>query len=189
MADQLATASDLASLLQSDLDASTATLVLELATARVQRAAGGQRILDVTDTAVIDIDPWSNDYYLPLPQLPVRSVALVVLDGVTITDWVLRNQKLWRLNGWLTTCSQPSQVKVTSSHGLLAGSQGLQLARSMTLSLARMCYPNPTGVLSEAIDDYKVTYAEADARMQMTPQMEQAIADAYGTSAYVTVSC
>ena len=182
----LATPQDLASLLQQDLDASTANLLLELATAKVQRAAGGQRIIQATDTAVIDVVEW--DQWLALPQLPVQSVDTVELDGTPVTDWVLSNQKLWRLSGWLTACWQPSQVKVTYTHGYPDGSQWLHLARDMTLALARMGYGNPGGVSMEAIDDYRVSYAEVDARMQMTEPMRQAIADAYGTTAYVTVS-
>lgn len=187
MADQLATPADLASLLQQDLDASTANMLLELATAKVQRAAGGQRIVDTTDTAIIDVEPWHTDRYLALPQLPVRSVSAVLIDGVASTDWLLRNQKLWRACGWGLSC-QPTQVTVTYAHGYPTGSQWLQLARDATLSLAKLGYGNPSGATSEAIDDYRVTYAEADARMQMTEQMRQAIADAYGTSTYVTSS-
>lgn len=187
MADQLATPADLASLLQQDLDASTANLLLELATAKVQRAAGGQRILDLTDTAIIDVTD-EMDFFLPLPQRPVRSVSLVVLDGATITDWALRSQMLWCSIGWMRSWVPPSQAVVTYAHGYLAGSQGLQLARDSTLALAKMGYANPTGVTSEAIDDYKVTYAEADARMQMTSFMADAIAAQYGTGAYVTLS-
>lgn len=187
MADKLATPEDLASLLQQDLDASTANLLLELATAKVQRAAGGQRILDVTDTAVIDVtDPCEP--YLALPQLPVRSVATVKIDGTTVTDWYLRNQMLWRSSGWAESWSPPSQVTVTYTHGYATGSQWLQLARDATLSLAQMGYGNPSGATSEAIDDYRVTYGEADARMQMTEHMRRAIADAYGTGTYVTSS-
>lgn len=187
MADQLATPEDLASLLQQDLDASTANLLLELATAKVQRAAGGQRIVQVTDTALIDVTD-ECDVFLPLPQLPVRSVSLVVLDGQPMTDWALRSQMLWCSVGWMRSWLPPSQVAVTYTHGYPTGSQYLQLARESTLALAKMGYPNPTGVTSESIDDYKVTYAEADARMQMTPFMADAIAAAYGTGAYVTLS-
>lgn len=187
MADQLATPEDLASLLQQDLDASTANLLLDLATSKVQRAAGGQRIVDVTDTAVIDVDPWDGDEYLELPQLPVRSVATVLLNGVGISDWTLSQQKLWRLAGW-NLWSQPSQVKVTYSHGYTSGSQWLQLARNFTLALAQMGYGNPSGAASEQIDDYRITFAEADARMQMTDAMAAAIAAAYGAGAYVTSS-
>ncbi len=185
MADQLATPEDLASLLQQDLDAATANLLLELATAKVQRAAGGQRILAATSTAVL---PGIESYWLMPPQMPVRSVSLVVLDGTTVTDWSLRGQQIWRAAGWMQSYSPPTEVKVTYAHGLPAGSQDLQLAREATLSLARMGYGNPGGVASEAIDDYRVSYAEADARMQMTTVMREAIAAQYGTSAFVTES-
>lgn len=188
MADQLATPEELASLLQRDLDASTANLLLNLATAKVQRAAAGQRILDVTDTAIIDVDADYWDPWLGLVQFPVRSVSAVLLDGVAITDWFLRKQKLWRATGWRGSSSAPAQVAVTSAHGHLDGSQSLEFARDCTLSLAKMGYGNPDGVTSEAIDDYKVSYAEADARMQLTESMRMAIADAYGISAYVTES-
>lgn len=193
MADQLATPQDLASLLQlnyatlSGAQQATLAMLVELATAKVQRAAGGQRIVDITDTAVVDVRDIA-DYYLPLPQLPVRSVTTVKLDGLTITDWVVRQQMLWRAGGWMVSFSPPSQAVVTYSHGYAAGSQWLQLARDMTLSLARLGWGNPGGATSEAIDDYRVTYGEADARMQMTDYMAASIADAYGVSAYSTAS-
>lgn len=187
MADMLATPSDLASLLQRDVDTATATLLIELATARVQRAAGGQRIVDATTTAVIDVrDPC--DYFLPLPQWPVRSVSAVLLDGVAISDWYLREQKLWRAVGWMSSWSPPSQVKATYVHGYPTDAQGLQLAKDACLSLAQMGYGNPDAATSEAIDDYRVTYADAEARMVMTETLRQAIADAYGMPAYVTTS-
>lgn len=194
MADQLATPQDLASLLQLDYTALTAAqqatmlMVVELATAKVQRAAGGQRIVDVTDTAVIDVDPWECDLYLPLPQLPVRSVESVAIDGTAVTDWRLSKQMLYRTAGWRASRVEPTQVTVAYTHGYPAGSQWLQLARDHTLALARMPFENPSGVKSEHIDDYQVSYAEADARMQMTEWMRQAIADAYGTSAHTTGS-
>lgn len=193
MADQLATPQELASLLQLDYDAltvaqqDTLTMLVELATSKVQRAAGGQRIVDVTDTAVIDV-PDTCDLYLPLPQLPVRSVSSVELDGTAITDWYLRRQMLWRAGGWYLSSDPPSQAVVTYAHGYLTGSQWLQTGRDHTLSLARLGWGNPSGSTSEAIDDYRVTYAEADARMQVTEYMAAAIADAYGTSAYSTAT-
>lgn len=194
MADQLATPQDLASLLQLTYASLTAaqqatmTMLVELATAKVQRAAGGQRIVQVTDTAVIDVDPWECDLYLPLPQLPVQSVASVAIDGTTVTDWRLSKQMLWRSAGWRASLSEPTEVTVTCTHGYPTGSQWLQLARDHTLALARMPYDNPGGAKSERIDDYQVSYAEADARMQMTEYMRAAIADAYGTTAYSTGS-
>lgn len=192
-ADQLATPQDLASLLQIDYTALTAAqqatllMLVELATSKVQDAAG-QRIVDVTDTALIDVEMCDCDRYLPLPQIPVRSVATVLIDGVADTSWRLRKQMLWRLNGWNTNSSAPTQMTVTFTHGYPAGAQGLQLAKNYTLALAQAGWPNPTGVQSEAIDDYRVTYAEADARMQVPTSMADAIRSAYGFSAFVTSS-
>lgn len=195
MADQLATPADLALLLQLGTYASlptatqnTLTMLVELATAKVQRAAGGQRIVELThEDVLIDVtDPC--DLYLALPQLPVQSVSSVEIDGAVITDWYLRRQMLWRAGGWMRSWSPPSQVTVTFVSGYASGSQWLQLARDHTLSLARLGWGNPGGATSEAIDDYRVTYAEADARMQVSDYMAAAIADAYGTSAYVTLS-
>ena len=193
-ADLLATPQDLAALLQLDYDSltgsqrDTLTMLVELATAKVQRAAGGQRIVEVTNSDVlIDVtDPC--DLYLALPQLPVQSVDEVQLDGVVITDWFLRSQMLWRAGGWMRSYNPPSQVTATWTSGYPAGSQWLQLGKDMTLSLARLGWGSPTGATSEAIDDYRVTYAEADARMQVTDFMAAAIAGAYGASAYVTLS-
>lgn len=189
MADTLATPSDLASALQRDLDLSTATLLLELATAKVQRAAGGQRIVDTTTTAgqfTVDACDW--DPNLPLAQYPIRSVGTVLLDGTAITDFSLRNQMLWRAAGWRGSTSTPALVTVTYTHGYTAGSQGLQLARGATLALAQLGYGNPDNTKSEAIDDYRVDYGEADQRMQLTEHLAAAIRDAYGTSAYTTGS-
>lgn len=187
MADQLATPAELALVLQRVLDADTADLLLDMATARVQRAASGQRILAATSTAVIDVDPAAyGDCYLELPQHPVRSVSAVTLDGVAITDWRLSSQMLWRRSGWCALAYEPSQVTVASAHGYLVGDQALELARDATLSLAQLGYGNPDLVKSESIDDYRVTYADADARMQMTEHMRMALADAYGRSAYST---
>lgn len=196
MADQLATPQDLASFLQLGAYASltaekqaTLLMLVELATAKVQRAAGGQRIVAATTTgAVIDLASGYCDDYVPLPQLPVRAVGAVLLNGAAITDFYLRSQALWRLVGWSGYSWTPPQLTVTYDHGHLAGSQALQIARNYVLELSRGGWGNPLGQTSKAIDDYRVTYAEADARMVLPPAAEEAIADAYGTSAYVSVS-
>jgi hypothetical protein len=192
-ADQLATPQDLASLLQLTYTSLTAAqqatllMLVELATAKVQGAAG-QRIVEATDTALIDVEMWECDQYLPLPQMPVRSVATVLIDGVADTSWRLRKQMLWRLNGWNINGSAPTQVAVTSTHGYPSGAQALQLGKNYTLALARTGWGNTDGVVSEAIDDYRVTFAEADARMQVPDSMADSIRAAYGISAFVTSS-
>lgn len=189
-ADLLALPADLITLLGSPADLTTpvATMLIELATSKVQGAVG-QRIVDLTDTALVDVDDYANwSQWLELPQHPIRSVASVTIDGGAVTDFLLRKQKLWRLNGWMSNFWQPSQVAVVYTHGYPAASQYLQLARQVTLSLASGVYINPGAVTSEGVDDYKVTYQEAMGRMELTEYTRQALIDAYGTSSYVTVA-
>lgn len=185
MAQQLVTPEELASALQSDLDASTANLLIEMATGIVQ-AACGQLLVETEVSELVDIT--TPDYWLELSNKPIRSVDTVELDGTVITDWSLRKQKLWRAGGWLLSYSPPSQAEVTYTYGYPAGSQYLQLARLIALSLAQAGYGNPGQVQSEAIDDYRVSYADALARMELTEPMRMALINAYGTPAVVTVS-
>lgn len=196
-ADMLCTAEDLAVFLQlgpyatlTPAKQASLTMLAQLATAKIQRAAGGQRIIAaVTTGAVIDLPEAYDDAYVMLPQLPVRSVMSVSLNGTAITDYYLRSQMLWRGYGWEGSYrGVPPQLTVTYAHGHLPGSPALAPARTWALELARGGYGNPKGVTSEAVDDYRVTYAEADARMQIPSGVAAAIAAAYGTGAYVTLS-
>lgn len=175
MADQLATPSDLASLLQSDLDLSTATLLLECATAVVQGAVG-QRLVRATSTATL---PGVASQWLDLPQWPVVSVATVVLDGATITDWRLSGVRLWRTGGWQPSW-QPVNVDVTYTHGYASNDQALQLARGQTLALCAPFYPNPTGASQVKIDDYAETYAAMHASMAANDPVKEALRAQYG---------
>lgn len=187
MADQLVTPSELASFLQQDVDTATATLLIEMATGKIQ-AACGQRLIEATSTFVLDVSPWQSGPWLDLPQHPVRSVASVEIDGTAYTDWLLRSQRLYRLGGWNLNASAPCQVVVGDVlHGYPSGAQGLQLARDMCLALAAAGYGNPGGsVSSEQIDDYRVTFAEAESRMQVTPGMRDMLRSTYAVGAYVT---
>ena len=193
MADRLVTPQELASFLQltyadlTTVQQANLALVVEVATGKVQSAAG-QRLVDTTSTALIDVDICEFGPWLPLPQLPVRSVSSVLIDGVAATDWYLRRQQLWRLNGWNVNSSAPTQVTVAHTHGYMAGDQALEPARGMTFALGAAGSSNPTGAASEQIDDYRITYAEADARMQVTGSMRDLLRSTYGTTAYVTGS-
>jgi hypothetical protein len=190
MADQLVTPDELASYLQvPTLDTATAVLLIELATGKVQ-AAAGQLLVQGTATVTLDVDMCEDSQWLPLPQMPVRSVATVLIDGVTDTSWRLRRQQLWRMNGWNTNSSFPTQVTPTFTYGYAAGAQALQLARDMTFSLAGAGYGNPSaGVVSaEQLDDYRVEYADANARMVVTDFMRAQLRDFYGVSAYISSS-
>lgn len=191
MADQLATPSDLASLLQKDVDTASATLAVEVCTAVVQAAADGQRIVQVTgDTEVIDLDAGFCSPYLYLTQKPVTAVISASVGVTAVTDFSvqLSRGRLWRLAGWRSTTVpywsiSPSTATVVYTHGYAAGDQRLQLARGAVLSLARGLFDNPTGAASEKIDDYAVTYAAAEAALEAAPALKKAIRKQYGPKA------
>lgn len=191
MADQLATPSDLAALLQKAVDTASATLAVEVCTAVVQAAADGQRILQVIgDTEVIDLDAGFCSSYLWLPQWPVTAVASAMVGVTAVTDFTvqLSRHRLWRAAGWRSTTvpywsSTPSTVTVVYTHGYTAGDQRLQLARGAVLSLARGLFDNPTAAASEKIDDYAVTYAAAEAALEASPGLKKAIRKQYGPKA------
>lgn len=201
MADQLATPEDLASALQQDLDLATATLLVECATAVVQEAAG-QRIVQVVDDQLTIMG--TSDSWLDLPQIPVTAVSAVTLDGSDVSDWKLIGNRLWRSCGWQTNLGQswwppspdrgfayynnrvpePSVVALTVTHGYATGAQELQLARSAVLSLATKVYSNPSGLISESIDDYSASFASSvaamSAAMDASPYLKQALRRQYG---------
>ena len=184
MADQLCTSADLASLLQQAVDPATATLLIELGTAVVQDAAG-MRIVEVLDDEFFvypDVDV--RTHWLQLPELPVSEVSSVTVNGVPVTDYTLVRGRLWRRTGWLSIGSvyrgQPVTVAGIYSHGYPAGSQDLQLARGAVLSIIKGAYVNPSGASSEAIDDYKVTYADLEAQMEAAPNLKQVLRTKYG---------
>lgn len=187
MADQLCTPEDLASALQSDLDASTATLWVEVCTAVVQEAAGNQRIVQVVDDEITLTGLTSR--WLDLPQLPVTAVDTVTLDGTLLTavapggsadGYRLVGSRLWRTNGWQTYVGEPSSAVVVHTHGYAAGSQDLQLARGAVIALAREAYSNPSGATSEKIDDYAVAFAKASAAMEGMTHLKAALKRKYG---------
>lgn len=183
MADMLVTQEELETFLQTTMDSATATLLIELATGKVQ-AIVEQRLIEAEDTEVVDIG--DNSQHLWLAEFPVRTVSEVVLDGVAVTDYKLFNQRLWRRCGWLNSYCEPSQALVTYVHGYSVGAQALQLARSVVLGLAAAGYGNPSQIKSEAIDDYRVTYDEALSRMEVPSFARDTLIKTYGRSAYVT---
>lgn len=186
MADQLATPQDLASLLQSDLDLSTATLLVEVGTAVVQAAAGGQRIVQVVDDVLTVLGGTSS--WLNLPQIPVTAVSSVTLDGGSIAAGALAGggnyrrigSKLWRGDGWQADYGIPSEIIVTCTHGYPAGHQALQLGRGAVLGLAKGQYPNPSGATRVTIDDYTEVYDAMSARLEASPSLKASLRKQYG---------
>ena len=175
----LATPSDLASYVQSDLDTATATLALEVVTGWIQSELG-QRVVRVTDETVL-LD--GCDRVLYLPQRPVVSVGAVsTLDkwGVTYnpvlnTEYRVRGYRLiWSGYGRVW----PEQVTVTYTHGYLTPDvpQGI---RGVCLSAAARIYQNPDGLRSETVGGVSWTAAGSavDVGPGLTESERLALAD------------
>lgn len=190
MADQLASPADLASLLKQpfdEFDTASVILAIEVSSAIVQ-AACGQRLVLVADD--IETVYGGTDRVLALPERPVVSVASVTYNGVLLTQgtasgtWRLTPDGLWRDLGWTECPWEPAPgTDVVYTHGYAPDAQGLQLARGVTLSLARGLFVNPSGAVREQIDDYAVAYAEASAAFEANPGLLGALRRQYGRKA------
>jgi hypothetical protein len=187
MADQLCAPEDLASLLEMDLDAYKATMLVEAGTAVVQATAGQppQRIVEVVDDEITLMG--STGSWLWLPQRPVSAVEAVTIDDgdelVEGTDFKRFGSRLWRACGWAACAYEPSTVGLTYTHGYPEGDQGLQLARGAVLALIRGAFDNPTGAIQVRIDDYSAGYAALSAQMDASPFLAAAIRRQYGLGA------
>lgn len=188
MADLLATADELASLMRdTGLDVDSATLLLELCTGEVQGMAR-QRLVEVVDD---EFELYATtDSWLVLPERPVSEVGSLSIDGgdqlVAGTDyrWARGSARLFRRCGWASRASEPSIMSGVYTHGYPVGSQELQPARAAVLALARSAYPNKSGVKSEAIDDYRVEFAAAvTAAAEAAPHLAKSMRSVYGERA------
>lgn len=189
MADQLCTPTDLAALLQSDLDSATATLLVEAGTAVVQ-ATAGQRIVQVAgDVLVLDLDEHDAGMWLSLPERPVTAVTAVSIGSTALTAGIdytaqISRARLWRNLGWRSTLinyyNQPSTVTVTYTHGYATGHQKLQLARMAVLSIVKAAYGNPTGANRISIDDYTEAFEAISSAMEASPFLQGRIQRQYG---------
>jgi len=159
----LATVADLVALglTVDDTETTIVERYLTVASAAVRDAAGSP-ISQTTSTVTVEGEA---DQRLRLPGSPITAVTTVELDGVAVTDWRLRSDRLWRHGGW-TAADGPSEVEVTYTHGLpevpadivdlvgrlVAGALASHRADDDGASLGTQV------VTSERIGDYAVTY-------------------------------
>ncbi len=160
-----------------------AGLLLEIATAVVQSAAGGQRILEVVDDEVTLYAGYES--FLRLPQQPVTAVTSVTLDGTLLAAdaWRRRPAGVWRECGWVTSSQCEVEVAVVYTHGYPEGDQRLQLGRGAVLSLAKGVAANPTGATRLAIDDYQEAYDRMSSALEASPYLAAALRKQYGRRA------
>lgn len=75
------------------------------------REAAGVPISRVTAELTF---PGTREQFLHLHVSPIVSVTDVTLDGATVTDWKIRDGRLWRAAGW---GDQHRDVAATVTHG------------------------------------------------------------------------
>lgn len=161
---QYATASELASYIQADVDTSTANLLLQLASAEFNSEAD--------TTFVSTTATWSEagngSRILEVPWRPITAVSAVRIAGVTVTDYTRIKQRFYRSNGWGTVCGfPPDLVEIDLTYGYSSVPDDVKAA---VLETAASAYQQPSSaVAAESIDDYRVRYNSDSGGVQLTP--------------------
>lgn len=161
MADMLATPTELAGKLQSDVDTYSATQALEQATGCIQDALGQTLLQVVNDAATLD----GGERILWLPQRPVTAVGAVttmdkwgtVLTPVLGSEYRVRGPRLiWMGYGraW------PEVVNVTYTHGYASAAVIPQAVKRACLTVAAALYRNPTRLKSQTVGGVSWTAAD-----------------------------
>lgn len=155
---QYATASELASHLQKDLDTASADLALTNATALFIAETGG---VTFASAAATYSGPGTGARELELAG-PVTAVAEVRINGVAVSDVTRIGNILYRPARFgASSAFPPDVVEVDYTAGHASVPDDVKLA---VLQLAGELYDNPHGAVqrSEQIDDYSVTEKYAD---------------------------
>lgn len=168
-----ATAEELASIVQEDVDTATATLVLQTASAMFSRAADTWW----TATAATYQARGTGSMCLELPFRPVTAVSQVRVNTVVVTGWTLVKNVLYTTAGFGTWGAfPPDKVEVDLTHGYTSVPDDVKAA---VLETAAQAYVVPVGaVISESIDDYAVRYATTGGGLQLTASA-LALAESY----------
>ncbi|MGH3599809.1 MAG: hypothetical protein ACRDQH_05960, partial [Pseudonocardiaceae bacterium] len=150
-----------------------AVTYFDVASAAVRQPAGVP-IVQATSTVKLMGKPGR---WLPLPGPPVTAVSAVELDGEAITDARLISDQLWRANGWMAICGEPSEVTVTQTHGLSeAPADIVDLVCRLVAAALVAWRSQPAGEglaatgnkVQESLGDYAVTYGSDGRITEMT---------------------
>lgn len=124
------------------------------------RDAAGVPITRVTSEVVL---PGTREQFLPLPGGPIRGVAEVLIDGRPVSDWKVRDGRLWRPAGWQ---GQSADVTVTWDHGLDRAPEDIvKLVCTFVaagLNEAEEGAGERRGKSSIRIDDYQESFTRGD---------------------------
>lgn len=186
MFDALATLTDLG-VYVTVTDTALANALLAAVSSEVREAAGVP-ITRATSTVTL---AGTSEQFLDLPGWPVRTVETVTLDGVAVTDYKIRDARLWRAYGWY---DQSVDVVVTYDHGLDEVPADLvRLVCMFTaagLNAAAGGFGAHRGVAYERGDDYQIGYQQGSDEVvdptALTDRVKADLSARFGGSAAVT---
>lgn len=149
-----ATEADLEALVQADIPAATATLLLELASGAVDGDAGRPLTsaeYDETLTGAGTRTLWVD--------WPLTAVTSVTVDGDLLVDGV---DYTWSRSGWITRTGGvwpvDADIDVTYTAGFADGSPELSTAKRITLEVAARVAANPQQLQSLTTDGVAATF-------------------------------
>lgn len=160
---QYATASELQTYLQQDVDSDAADQALTLASGQFSQAACTWFApMTVTYTTL-----GTQDVRIRLPFRPVTAVSQVRINGVAVTGWSLVKNMVYRPAGFGTSCViPPDQVEIDLTHGYATVPDAV---KAVVLETAAAAYSVPVSAIAgEAIDDYQVRYNATGGGVQLT---------------------
>lgn len=162
-----ATPAELASFLKQDVDTSSATLALQVASERFCKAANTR----FESTAVTYQSEGSYQGHLVLPFAPIIAVLAVRVGGVTVTDYTRIDQILYRAARWGGQTFPPTLVEVDLTHGFTSAGDDV---KGVVLETAATAYQSPDpSTVSESIDDYSIRTAPNIGGIMLTPSAEK----------------
>ena len=153
-----ATAAQLASFLQQDLDTTSADLAITMAEGLV-RAYCRQNITEATSTgAVLPIQVTDFGYIVRLSERPVSAVSAVSVNGTAyvsgtdyawdgVSDWLRLATVEWSSDSF--EAFPPAVVTYTYGYATVPAA-----VQAVTLSVAGRLYDNPRGMRSESVEGY-----------------------------------
>ena len=132
-----------------------------------------------------------RNQFIALPGGPIRSVDTVTLDGTAVTDYKIRDNRLWRLAGWGDV---DEDVVVTYTHGFDAPPADITrlvcLMVAAGVNAAADGFAGHRGVAYESIDDYRIGYQQGDAEnvdpTALPERTKRALRDRFGAGVHVT---
>ncbi len=134
--------------------------LLDSVSAAVRDAAG----TPITRVTVEVVREGTWDQNLLLPGAPIREIKSVTIDEQTVSDWVLRDKRLYRKQGW---SNSTRTVRVVYDYGLDAPPADISklvatLVAAGVNELADGGAGTRRGISSVRIDDAQVSYTRGD---------------------------